>query len=176
MSELTNLDLSGKVVAKLNPETGTLFTVGNNAEWCSVRVESTVLENDEGFWLLKTRTSKIRLQVELAKALISKGLLKDGHELPLKGKIVIRESFNPFYEGQSAKINPSTSEIIFYMGNPVYRQSIFTSNMEERDMFIKDYCVSVWKAECQNANKESVSFDTFMTEHFSEPVYESELV
>ena len=166
---LENLDLSGKVVAKANPETGKLFTIGNNPEWCSVRVESSVLENDEGFWLLKTRSAKIRLQVELAKALSSKGVLKDGLELPIKGQIVVRESFEPFYSGQAEKINPSTSEVILYMNRPVYRQSVFTSNMNDKDMFIKDYCISTLSARNQQIPKDAVSFDKFMEMQFAEP-------
>ena len=166
---LENLDLSGKVVAKVNPETGTLFTVGNNPEWCSVRVESSVLENDEGFWLLKTRSAKIRLQVELAKALSSKGLLKDGQELPIKGQIVVRESFEPFYDGQMEKINPSTGELVLYLNRPIYRQSVFTSNMNDKDMFIKDYCISTLAARNQEVPKGTVSFEKFMEEQFAEP-------
>jgi len=169
MSELTNLDLSGKVIAKKHPETNALFTIGNNKEWCSIRVESSVLENDDGFWLLKTRSAKIRLQVELAKALISKGLLKDGQGLPIKGQIIVRESFEPFYDGQTVKINPSTGEVIVYMDKPVYRQSIFTSNMDKRDMFIKDYWLSSMTAVNQHNSKEAVPFDKFMAEHFAEP-------
>ena len=171
MSE--NLDLSGKVIAKVNPETRTLFTVGNNPEWCSIRVESSVLENDEGFWTLKTRVAKIRLQVVLAKAMIEKGLLKDGLELPVKGKIIVKESFDPFYEGQQPKINPSTGELVLFMQQGVYRQSIFTSNMNDKDMFIKDYWISTLMAGNQSSPKETIPFDKFMGEQFaeSEPVY-----
>ena len=171
---LENLDLSGKVIAKANPENGKLFTVGNNPEWCSVRVESSVLENDEGFWLLKTRSAKIRLQVELAKALMSRGMIKDGQELPLKGKIVVRESFEPFYDGQTVKINPSTGEAILYMDRPVYRQSIFTSNLDERDMFIKDY----WLVESRHSAKGAMPFDKFMEDQFPEPelVYDDQMI
>ena len=176
MSE--NLDLSGKVIAKKHPETGELFTVGNNPEWCIVKVESSVLENDEGFLVLKTRNAKIRLQVALAQTMMTKGLLKDGQELPIKGKIIIRESFDPFYDGQAVKINPSTGEVILYMNRPVYRQSIFTSNMDERDMFIKDYWLATLTAESRHTSKETIPFDKFMEEQFaeSELVYEDQMI
>jgi len=166
---LENLDLSGKVIAKSNPETGELFTIGNNPEYCSIRVESSVLENDEGFWTLKTRSAKIRLQVALAKVMMSKGLLKDGQELPVKGKIIVREAFEPFYDGQVMKINPSTGEVIHYMNRPVYRQSIFTSNMDERDMFIKEYWASILATENRYHSNESVSFkaDEFMQKEYA---------
>ena len=156
---LENLDLSGKVIARCNPETGELFVVGNNPEYCSIRVESSVLENDEGFWTLKTRSAKIRLQVALAKVMMSKGLLKDSHELPIKGKIIIRESFEPFYDGQMMKINPSTGEVIHFMSRPVYRQSIFTSSMDERDMLIKEYWASTLTADNRHSSGETVSFE-----------------
>jgi len=173
---LENLDLSGKtVIAKVNPETNELFTIGNNKEWCSVRVESSVLENDEGFWTMKTRVAKIRLQVELAETLEAKGLLKDGKELPVKGKIIIRESFEPFYEGQEPKMNPKTMSMICFMNQPVFRQSIFTSNMDDRDMFIKEYWIRTLPT---TASKETVPFDKFMEEQFPEPelVYEEQLI
>ena len=167
MSE--NLDLSGKVIATKNVETGELFSIGNNPEYCSVRVESSVLENDEGFWMLKTRVAKIRMQVILANTMIAKGLLKDGFELPMKGKIIIRESFEPSYEGHQPKINPSTGEVILYMNRPIYRQSIFTSNMDEQDMLIKDYWFSMAAAGNQHSPKETIPFETFMGEQFAEP-------
>jgi len=176
MSEI--LDLSGKVIAKRHPETNELFTIGNNPEWCSVRVESSVLENNEGFWTLKTRVAKIRLQVVLAKAMVEKGLLKDGQELPVKGKIVVRESFTPFYERQQPKINPETGELILFMQQGVYRQSIFTSNMNDKDMFIKDYWISTLMAGNQQSPKETVPFDKFMEEQFTvpDPVYTEQCV
>ena len=173
---MQELDLSGKVIARKHPETGELFTIGKNPEWCAVWVESSVLTNDDGFWVLKTRSARIRLQVVLAKALIAKGLLKDGQELPIKGKIIIRESFEPFYDGQVMKVNPSTGEVIHYLNKPVYRQSVFTSNMEEKDMFIKDYWFSVVTNGIQQTSKEGVPFDKFMEEQFAEPAYSEQTI
>ena len=168
MSEI--LDLSGRVIACANPETGELIKVGNNTDYCGVKVTSSVLENDEGFWNMRTRVATIRLQVSLAKALMSKGLLKDGKELPIQGKIIIRESFEPFYAGQEPKMNPTTMNIVCFANRPVYRQSIFTSNMDERDMFIKDYWFStvVEKANIPNV-KETIPYEQFMEAHFPEP-------
>ena len=167
---LENLDFSGKVIAKLNPDTGELFTIGKKEDYCSVRVESSTLDNDEGFWTIRTRIATIRLKVELAEAMIAKGLLKDGKELPIKGKIIIRESFQPFYEEQEPKMNPKTKNVICIGHRPVFRQSIFTSNMDERDMFIYDYLFeeSSTKVNSQKV-KEAVPFEQFMGEQFPEP-------
>ena len=170
MLENLDLDFSGKVIAKKNPETGELFTIGNNPEYCSLRVESSVLENDEGFWIVKTRSTKIRLQVVLAQAMIAKGLLKDGQELPVKGKIIVRESFDPFYEGQQPKINPSNNALVLFMQKRVYRQSVFTSNMNDKDMLIKDYWIATLERN-QNNSHETVPVATFMEEQFARPVY-----
>jgi hypothetical protein len=171
MLENLDLDLSGKVIAKANPETGVLFTIGNNPDYCSLRVESSVLENDEGFWTLRTRTARIRLQVVLAKALLEKGLIKDGQELPVKGQIIVRESFERFYDGQEMKINPSNGTVILYMSRPVYRQSVFTSNMDDKDMLIKDYWLSTLMEGNQSSSNNTVPFDTFMGERLAEPAY-----
>jgi hypothetical protein len=158
---LENLDLSGKVIAVVNPETRELFTVGYNPEWCSVRIESTVLENDEGFWNMKTRVGKIRLQVALAKALIANGLLKEGKELPVPGKIIVRESLEPFYDDQEPKVNPTTGELVLFLDRPVYRQTVFTSNLAAVDMFIKEYYTALL-ANNTAKTQEPVPFEQFM--------------
>ena len=166
MSEI--LDLTGRVIATSNPETGELVRAGKNPEYCSIRVQSSVLENDDGFWNMRTRSATIRLQVSLAKSLVEKGLLKDGKELPIQGKIIIRESFEPFYDGQQEKINPSTGEVILYMNRPIYRQSVFTSNLEERDMFIKDYWISELSEKAnKQAARETIPFEKLMEEEFA---------
>jgi len=51
------------------------------------------------------------------------------------------------------------------MKRPIYRQSIFTSNMNERDMFIKDYWISELSEKAnKQAAKGAVPFEAFMEE------------
>lgn len=165
-----NLDLSGKVIAVVHPETNELINVSSkNPEYCSVRVESAVLSNDEGLLVFQTRIAKVRMQTVLAQALQAKGMLEAGKELPIKGKIIIREGKQPFYEGQEPKINPRTGEVIEHIGSPVYRQTVFTSNDNARDMFIRDY-YTAGAADMlteQVGNGHPVAFEQFMQAEFA---------
>jgi hypothetical protein len=164
------LDLSSKVTITLHKETGELLKIGRNPDYCSVRVESSTITNDDGFMDLKTRVAKVRMPVKLAEILVAKGLLKEGKEFPMQGKIIVRESFEPFYEGQEPKINPSTAELVLFLGEPIYRQSIFTSNMNDRDMFIREYYLSLQQNNGVMEHTdvaEPMGFDKFMEKEFA---------
>lgn len=56
-------------------------------------------------------------------------------EMPttLSGVLQVQESFEPFYEGQSAKINPSTQEVVMMNGKPIYRQTVFLGDAKAPD-------------------------------------------
>lgn len=58
----------------------------------------------------------------------------EGKTLP--GKIVVKETLEPRYDGQSPKINPSTGEVLTKNGMPIYRNTEYTGNPEEFDVLI----------------------------------------
>lgn len=66
----------------------------------------------------------------------------DGHEYPQQGKIVVTETLKPYVskagKTQDPKINPTTGEVITYQGQPVYRNSEFTADLDAQDVFLKD--------------------------------------
>ena len=76
--------------------------------------------------------------------------LVDGAEFPCQGKIVIEETLTPYIyksgdkEGtkQEPKKYPKShkkaGQVITYKGMPVYRNSYFTENLSEQDIFLKD--------------------------------------
>jgi hypothetical protein len=101
----------------------------NNPEYGYVRVETTSQSFVNG-WLRNEKRS----------ALI-KGFVKDLTALEkmttLPGKIVIKETTEPAYDGQKPKINPSTQEVIKHGGKPIYRNSMFTQNMQEFDIILE---------------------------------------
>jgi hypothetical protein len=151
-----NLNLNGDVIVKVHPETGAVFTVKNNPEWCSVRVESMFLGNNEkGLLSLQRRVAFIRMQVAVAESLILQGQLKPEKPFPFKGKIVIKESLEEFYPNQVPKINPETGEVIQYHGRDVYRATYFQSGEFAHDELIADW-VRRMDAEMRNVETEEV--------------------
>lgn len=120
---------------KAHPETGLLINQVKEGKdgkrYGAIRVDEMVMDASEGFLNTRNRTAFIWGEEDKLKA-VTAGL-KDGDEFPLKGKIVIKESFEPQYEGHEPKINPSTGEVILLDGKKVYRSSKFTTNMSEQD-------------------------------------------
>ena len=102
-----------KVVA--HPETGAIITPSTkNPEWGTFRVDAENVSMENGILNLSKRSAFIRGKIEQLNQLG----LKAGQTLP--GKIVKKESFEPFYEGQQAKINPSNGETVLTNGRPSY--------------------------------------------------------
>ena len=171
--EIRDLNLKGDVIVKLHPETGSIYTVKTNPEWCSIRLESMVLDNNEKrLFTLQKRTGFIRMQVAVANSLIAQGHLKADRPFPYKGKIVIKESWNEFYPGQMPKVNPQTGEVIEYLGNTVYRTTYFQSGEQAHDELIADWARKQ-AVTVEEEVVEQVSFEKFMEEQFvkPEPVY-----
>jgi len=162
-----DLNLNGDVIVKVHPETGAIYTVKNNPEWCSIRVESMVLGNNEkGLLALQKRVGFIRMQVAVANSLIAQGQLKAEKPFPFKGKIVIKESLEEFYPNQIQKVNPQTGELITYQGRPVYRATYFQSGESAHDELIADW-VRKQATKVQPVEEEAVEqvpFDKFMEE------------
>ena len=168
---INDLNLNGDVIVKLHPETGAIYTVRNNPEWCSVRVESAVLVNNEKSLLaLQKRVAFIKMQVAVANSLITHGLLKPEKTFPMKGKIVIKESWEEFYPNQDPKINPETGEVIQYQGRDVYRVTYFQSGESAHDELIAAYAkrmeVEVWNVQTDEL-LEQVSFEELMPQEFA---------
>lgn len=118
-----------KVVA--HPETGAIITASTkNPEWGTFRVDSENVSMENNFFNVSKRSAFIRGKIA---DLNSLGL-KAGQSLP--GKIVKRESFEPFYEGQQAKINPSNGETVLTNGRPTYIEFVYSANAEAPDVWV----------------------------------------
>ena len=67
--------------------------------------------------------------------------LKLGNKFPVEGKLQIIETLNPYVnskgEPQDAKINPKTGARILHKGLPVYRNTVFTQNLDAKDLFLQ---------------------------------------
>lgn len=108
----------------------------NKPEYGSIQMATTT--RSFGGFMNKSRTvhflsGKIEELVEL----VADFDLKVGDDFSKKvqpSRLIIKESTTPFYEGQTAKINPSTSEVVTYQGEDIYRETaLVAANSPETD-------------------------------------------
>lgn len=92
--------------------------------------ESVNIVMENGFIVKQRVTATHTIDQELAKELD----WKEGHVLP--GKIITLESFEPFYDGQECKINPTTKAEVLVDGKKVYRNSVYTDNLQATSSLI----------------------------------------
>jgi hypothetical protein len=103
--------------------------------YSTIMVEQTEVKLENGFANLSKRVDFITMKTEIAH------LFTAGQELP--GKIVRSESLSPFFEGQKAKINPTTKEAILLDGQPVYFDDKYTENQSAQDSLLGSSKVDV---------------------------------
>jgi len=134
-----------KVIANKNTgETVTMRTItdkdGESREVGVVMVQSTALAGLSALGRLSKRTAFITLEEDALEFLA--GDLNDGADFPVAGKICIEETLTPYVRKdgtkQEPKINPTTEEVITYNGQPVYRNSFFTEDINQADVFLKE--------------------------------------
>lgn len=128
-----------KVQLVKHPETGQLITVNpNKPEYGTIRVDSTQVQFTGGFANKVKRTAFVNGEIETLEAIVSSA---QGGWLP--GKIQVLESFEPFYAGQTGKVNPETGEELKSGGKTIYRQSIYTQNVNASDVLIQHDAVNI---------------------------------
>lgn len=122
----------------------------------SVMVQSETLTGLSRFARTSVRTAFLTLEQSAIDWLSGKNpdgidYLVDGTQLPQAGHIVIKETLEPYMKKnkkpQDPKINPSTMKVITYKGKPVYRNSYFSEDFNEKDVFLKDTPVAVASTE-----------------------------
>ena len=140
--------MKNQVIIKADSKTGNVVTMktqtnkttGEETQVGSVRIESTAYTN----WRGQVRTSKRTAFLSLNEDVLSsmEPLLVDGGVFPMPGKIVVEETLTPYIKKngkpQEAKINPSTKEVITFQGQPVYRNSYFSTDLDAQDVLLKD--------------------------------------
>lgn len=111
----------------------------NKPDYGYIRVES-VEETISGGWLRTQKRSALinGLFADLERMAQN---LQIGKEMP--GKIVVKESLTPFYEGQQPKRTNSNADgvVLFKVVNgvekPIYRTTEYTSDMTVEDVLIE---------------------------------------
>lgn len=112
-------------VAK-HPETGNVITISEkNPEFGTIRLDAEQNVFSDGFFNIQKRTAFVRGRLVDLESLN----LKDGQVLA--GQIVRKESFEPFYEGQTPKINPTTNEVVLTDGSTTYLEFEYTEDMSK---------------------------------------------
>lgn len=135
----------------VHPTTGLVITPStNNPAWGTFRVDSENVSMESGILNKSKRSAFIRGKIEDLESLG----LRANQSLP--GKIVKRESFEPFYEGQPVKINPTTGETVLTNGRPTYIEFVYTDNAQAPDVWVGNTAEQV-SAEIQNALTEQTA-------------------
>ena len=114
-----------------HPQTGLVITPStNNPEYGTFRVDSKHVSLENGFVNIQKRSAFVRGRVTDLESLS----LTPNKALP--GQILRKESFEPFYEGQEAKINPTTQEVVLTNGVPTYLEFVYTVDMKATDTWV----------------------------------------
>ena len=114
-----------------NPNAGLVITPSTkNPEYGTISVKETHKSMEGNFLNIQNRVAFIRGKLT---DLSSLGL-KEGQKI--SGKIIRRESFEPFYEGQLPKVNPNTGEIVLKNSKPVYMEQVYTANTDAHDEWV----------------------------------------
>jgi hypothetical protein len=110
-----------------------------------IMVQSKALASLSSLGRVATRTAFITLEQDAIEFLADE--LVDGAEFPVSGKIVISETTVPYISSkgkkQEPKINPTTGAVMTFQGKPVYRNSFFSENVNEADIFLTDVKVAM---------------------------------
>ena len=140
--------MKNQVTIVANSKTGSVVTMrtitdkktGEIREVGSVMVQSKALASLSGLGRVQTRTAFLTLEQEALEFL--DGQLVDGAILPVAGKIVIEETLTPYVRKdgtkQEPKINPTTKSVITFQGQPVYRNTYFSEDLNAQDVFLRE--------------------------------------
>ena len=116
-----------------HPETGSVITASvNKPDYGTFRVDSVENTFKGGFMNRSKRTAFIRGLITNLESLN----LRAGQTLP--GKIIKRESFVPFFDGQNPKINPTTSEVVLTDGRETFLEYEYTTDIEAQDSWVAE--------------------------------------
>ena len=136
-----------------HPETGAIITpFEKNPEFGAVGVEQeTITYNESGFLNRSKRTALIRGRVSELEEMN----YKEGQILP--GKIIVKESTSPAYDGHDPKINPTTGEVLMSGDHPIYRQTFYTENLSTPDSLVQHTNVNTGQGVNEGSKREVIT-------------------
>jgi|TARA_R110001606_G_C15300977_1_gene642592 hypothetical protein len=118
-----------------HPESGELFTASKKEGFYKCMVQSTTISVNNGM-IDEQKVVAFPAVTEAAVKHFSN--LKDGDAFPIPGQIVVSEYFDTdesYREGMVAKINPTTQEDHLVDGKRVYRETVFTTDLNRSNSF-----------------------------------------
>tara|TARA_R110002020_G_scaffold200054_2_gene402112 strand:+ start:17267 stop:17722 length:456 start_codon:yes stop_codon:yes gene_type:complete len=136
------------VIIVANPNSGNVVTErmitdkdGNASRLGVIQVQQKALTGTSIVGGVSKRTAFITLNEEALEFVDD--YLVDGGVWPQEGRLAIEETLKPWVskdgkKRQDPKINPSTQEVITYQGKPVYRNTFFTTDLNVKDIFLKE--------------------------------------
>jgi len=142
--------MKNQVLVVENSKTGNVITMktikdsktGESREVGSVMVQSKAPTGLSRIGTLSVRTAFVTLEQDLLDYF--EGELNHGEPFPMQGKIVINETLKPYIfksgpkkgQPQDAKTKGKGGAVIKHNGKPVYRNSFFSTNMDEQDILL----------------------------------------
>ena len=144
---MENIQIAPISTNETNANFNKLYLQKEGSDFCSIRLTSSGFTiGASGIANATNKSALLRLRKEHLNAFLKyagTSLTDSSNELTkempttLSGVLQVQESFEPFYEGQSAKINPSTNEVMQKDGKPIYRQTVFLGDAKAPDyMFV----------------------------------------
>ena len=143
-----SLTLGGVVKVGVHPDTKAVITQNpNKPEFGSIRLDYKTTSLSGNYSSVNNRSAFIHGRMEDLEAFG----LREGQELV--GKIIKKESFAPFYEGQQPKINPTTQETVLTDGRPTYLDFQYTEDPSAQDVWVDEEVEEIATAEASMAEE-----------------------
>lgn len=101
-----------------HPETGEIVTRSHNEDFGVVRLDQSTIVKRNNFVARSRRTVFLRGEYDLMVELY-------GDKKTVPGKIIMRESFHPFYPNQEPKRKGAGGDIILTDGKPTYIEFVY---------------------------------------------------
>ncbi len=136
------------ILVHAHKDTGALVTMktitnkstGEERQVGTIMVKQSSVTGLSQIGRVSNRVAFITLEKEVVDLL--QPMLSDGAPFPVDGKIVIQETTTPYIKAngttQSPKTNPSTGAVMTYNGQPVYRNSFFTEDLNAQDVYLRE--------------------------------------
>jgi hypothetical protein len=129
--------LSNQPIVKAHPTTGAIVTYFDNAKgdtFGKIRVDQRSPVINNGFMSFANRSAFITLDNDTAKEMET--ILEEDKPYPIAGKVVVKESLEPFYKDQEPKRKGSDGEVITHLGAPVYRETNYVFDLDAQDTLL----------------------------------------
>jgi len=142
--------MNNQVTIAENSKTGVISTASTYVDkdtkeektHYKVMIKQTSFVSSNGYVNEVSRVAFITLDEKTHNAFDAAGLLVNGATLPLPGKIVVEEVLTFYTSKKGVKQKPKRAgagkRIMTHKGMPIYRNTMFTQDMAQPDIFLKE--------------------------------------